>query len=281
MHSLKFILERMKSIKSIRRVSEIIKLISASKLIEAQGCLESSSISEKHAASVLNSLMNQYLLDLPLCIGGSPASRQKLCLVITSDRGLCGSFNSKVIKLANSAINKLCQEGNTVQLLCLGQKGYDYFYKRYPNQIVHYEKTKEITYQRALSISQVIKTHIHDISECIVYFNNFKNTMCYTQEESLLLPIKKDNSHDSAAFKYDADKMQLLKTLAFKKLSLSLYHLLIKNAASEHSARMVAMDAAVKNADKIIKKLTLQYNRSRQAAITKDITEIISGAEAL
>ena len=282
MANLKDIRDRIKSVKSIQKVTKAMKMVAAAKMRRAQERMEEARPYAQRLQSVIGHLLpdvDRELLNL-LCI--RPVKRTAY-VVVTSDRGLAGSFNSHVLKKAQSEIDKIGKE--RVDLFCIGKKARDHF-KRRDYKIIesHLDFWNNLSFGDAIQIGKGIISHFTDgnVDEIYVVYSEFVNTANQYAESEKLLPLEfseDDLSHPERL--YEPDKSQLVKSLIPRHLNIQVWKYLLESYASEQAARMVAMENATENAEEMIKNLTMEFNKARQAAITKEILEIIGGAEAL
>jgi len=282
MANLKDIRDRIKSVKSIQKVTKAMKMVAAAKMRRAQERMEEARPYAQRLQSVIGHLLpdvDRELLNL-LCI--RPVKRTAY-VVVTSDRGLAGSFNSHVLKKAQSEIDKIGKE--RVDLFCIGKKARDHF-KRRDYKIIesHLDFWNNLSFGDAIQIGKGIISHFTDgnVDEIYVVYSEFVNTANQYAESEKLLPLEfseDDLSHPERL--YEPDKSQLVKSLIPRHLNIQVWKYLLESYASEQAARMVAMENATENAEEMIKDLTMEFNKARQAAITKEILEIVGGAEAL
>jgi F-type H+-transporting ATPase subunit gamma len=215
-----------------------------------------------------------------------------LLVVATSSRGLCGGFNSSISRAANAKINQLLAQGKEVKILCLGRKGYDSLKRNHKNRIIDVVEGLQrgaVEYNAAAEVANRIIDMFEkgEFDVATFYFNKFKSAISQIVTAQQLIPLElpanenKAADKSSAVFEFEPSEEQILESLLPKNMAVQLYSGLLENQASEQGARMTAMDNATRNAGEMIGKLTLVYNRTRQAAITKELIEIISGAEAI
>ena len=214
-----------------------------------------------------------------------------MCVVLTADRGLCGGFNSNICKLAKSNFKKILGEGKNLKIITVGSKGLDKIKRDYGKYIVKkfsFKEKKQISFSEADLIGKEI-INLFDNEEfdiCQLFYNNFKNVITQIPQAQQIIPaIKKDSSakqeKNSTYYEFEPEEDEILEDLLPKNISTQLFKAFLENAASEQGSRMTAMDNATRNAGDLVDKLTINYNRSRQASITKELIEIISGAESL
>ncbi len=291
MPSLKELRVRINSVKSTRKITAAMKMVAAAKLRRAQEQAENGRPYAERMGAMLQNLsatVDPQSLSSPL-LKGTGNDNIHLLVVITSDRGLCGAFNSSVVREARRAVLRLEAAGRTVKILCVGRKGRDGLKKDCGKHIV---KTigdlgkPRLSYADAQKISDTITEMFaagaFDI--CSVIYNEFRSVISQVVTTEQLIPVAlpaNDNAAVTTPYIYEPDEAALIEELLPKNLLVKLYTALLESAASEQGARMTAMDNATRNAGDMIKGLTLNYNRTRQAYITKELIEIISGAEAL
>ena len=292
MASLKDLKNRIKSVKSTQKITKAMKMVAAAKLRRAQEAAEASRPYSTKMAQILSNLVKGVELDSanPNLLSGTGRDEKQLIIVATSSRGLCGGFNSTITRAANVKINKLVAAGKTVKVICIGRKGYDLLKKNHKNRIIEViegQQKKGIDYAEveAIANSVIARFQAGEFDVCSLFFNKFQSAISQIVTNKQLIPLelpKNDNSKaDDAKFEFEPDEEQILESLLPKNLAVQLYAALLENLASEQGARMTAMDNATRNAGDMIGRLTLVYNRTRQAAITKELIEIISGAEAI
>ena len=292
MPSLDDLKKRISSVKSTQKITKAMKMVAAAKLRRAQENAEkgrpfsdkmnniilnlSSSVTDKESAS-------KFLV-------GTGKDNVHLCVVITADRGLCGGFNTNICRLAKNYFEKILKEGKTLKIFTVGSKGHDQLKRAYNSYIVEkidFKGYKQITYKEAEDVGKKIielfKNSKFDV--CKIFYNQFKNVMTQIPQNQQIIPIennndKKEKNLDSF-YEFEPEENEILENLLPRNISTQIFKALLENAASEQGSRMTAMDSATRNAGDLVDKLTITYNRSRQAAITKELIEIISGAESL
>lgn len=292
MSNLKSLKLRIKSVKATQKITKAMKMVAASKLRKVREQAEAADVYSSRMRKVVASLANSGTdADIPL-LAGSGKEETYLIIVATSDRGLCGSFNSSIVKAAKKKIANLLAEGKKVKILCVGKKGYDLLKVVYQKNIVKKLEEvgkKSLSYTDADNISKFVLEYFgkEEFDVCIVFYNKFQSAISQivTEQQIIPLQIDKDNSEGNenlrTLYEYEPNENKILANLLPKNVTVQIFNALLENAASEQGARMTAMDNSTRNAGEMIKKLTLVYNRTRQAAITKELIEIISGAEAL
>lgn len=294
MPSLKDIRNRIGSVKSTQKITSAMKMVAASKLRRAQEQAEAGRPYADRMARMLSSLAAN-LNDAaggPRLMVGTGDDRVHLIVVITSDRGLCGGFNGAIVREAKRTIQRLTAEGKTVKLICVGRKGRDLLRRDYAKLIVQsYEELakKKLAFADADKVASKV-LEMFDAGEFDVahlLFNKFKSAIAQIPTLQQIVPFAPPKVAGEAAagpkaqYEFEPGEEQILTALLPRNLAIQVYSALLESAASEQGARMTAMDNATRNAGDMIKKLTLVYNRTRQATITKELIEIISGAEAV
>jgi len=222
-------------------------------------------------------------------LAGTGQDKIHLCVVLTSDRGLCGGFNSNIIKKAKTYFEKVVGEGKTLKIITVGSKGYDQLKRLYSDKIVEkisFKESKNANYFDAEKVGKIIIESFlkKEFDVCTIFYNKFKNVITQIPQEQQIIPLKSSESEGSASednYEFEPEEDEILSNLLPKNISTQIFKAMLENSASEQGSRMSAMDNATRNAGDMVEKLTIQYNRSRQAAITKELIEIISGAESL
>lgn len=301
MPSLKSLKLRIKSIKSTQKITKAMKMVAASKLKRAREAAEAAAPYANRLAKIMSSLASgqQATSDTRSLLSGTGKDKVHLVIVAASDRGLCGGFNSSIIKAAKLKIAKLESEGKTVKIVCVGKKSADLLKQQYNNRIISRIEgigRKSISFADASSIAQEVFERFdnEEFDVCHIIYNQFKSAILCIVTDQQLIPLQladaqnKEYVEDDSYFKkiespydFEPSEEEILETLLPKNITVQIFRALLDNNASEQGARMNAMDNATRNSGEIIKKLTLVYNRSRQAQITRELIEIISGAEAV
>ena len=292
MPSLDDLKKRIKSVKSTQKITKAMKMVAAAKLRKAQENAEKGRpYSEKLQNIILN--LTKSINDMenaPKLLSGTGKDQVYLCLVLTADRGLCGGFNSNICKLAKMEFKKIISKGKVLKIITAGSKGYDQIKKEYEKYIIkkfNFKDKKQISFKDAELIGNEIITLFNDneFDKCILFYNNFKNVITQIPKSQQIIPTKNENlsfdKKDQITYEFEPDEDEILEDLLPKNISTQIFKALLENAASEQGSRMTAMDNATRNAGELVDKLTINYNRSRQASITKELIEIISGAESL
>jgi F-type H+-transporting ATPase subunit gamma len=293
MPSLKQFRNRIATVKSTRKITKAMQLVAASKLRRAQEAAVAARPYAERMEQVLANLGSS-LKDnpgAPRLLKGTGKEDTHLLVVATADRGLCGAFNTNIVKLARQRIQALQRDGKKFKILCLGKKGRDQLKRHFGPMIVdtvEFTGIKRIAYANAQSIGKrVLDMFEHgEFDVATIFYSKFRSVISQIPTEQRLIPAnipagaaKADTN--GAVYEYEPDEDDVLADLLPRNVSVQVFRALLENAASEQGARMSAMDSATRNAGDVIDRLTLQYNRSRQAMITKELIEIISGAEAL
>jgi F-type H+-transporting ATPase subunit gamma len=289
MPSLKDLRNRIASVKATQKITKAMQMVAAAKLRRAQAAAEAARPYAERMETVLASLAAGVSSDgAPRLIGGTGSDKVHLLVVCTAERGLCGAFNSSIARLARDKANALKAEGKTVKILCVGKKGYDILKRQFEKdilEVIDLRAFKQIGYENAESIAQNILARFAagEFDVATLFFSKFKSVISQIPTEQRIIPaeIPAGTETTDAIYDYEPDESEILETLLPRNLTVQVLKAILENAASEQGARMSAMDSATRNAGEMIKKQTQLYNRSRQAMITKELIEIISGAEAL
>lgn len=291
MPSLKDLKNRIKSVKSTQKITKAMKMVAAAKLRRAREQAEAARPYAEAMERVLVSLSGSVAsgADVPQLLLGTGKSDVQLIVVATSDRGLCGGFNSSIVRFVRRKVRELQGQGITVKLLCVGRKGYEQLNHEFGPLIIKKSELnkKKLSFHDAETISgNLIKLfEAGEFDICHIVYNHFKSAISQVVTFQQVIPLSLPESEASQTvrpiYEYEPDVNEILGELLPRNLSVQVYRSLLENAASEQGARMTAMDNATRNAGEMIKKLSLKYNRTRQAAITKELIEIISGAEAV
>ncbi len=292
MPSLDDLKKRIKSVKSTQKITKAMKMVAAAKLKKAQENAEKGRpYSEKLQNIILN--LTKSISDgtnAPKLLTGNGKDKIYLCVVITADRGLCGGFNSNICKLAKSHFRNILKEGKKLKIITVGTKGHDQIKTEFGDYIIDkksFKEKKQISFNEANDIGKkVIELYEQEqFDKCFIFYNNFKNVITQIPQAEQIIPtyIKKDDEakKELISYEFEPDEDEILEDLLPKNVSVQIFKAFLENAASEQGSRMTAMDNATRNAGDLVDKLTINYNRSRQASITKELIEIISGAESL
>ena len=294
MPSLDDLKKRIGSVKSTQKITKAMKMVAAAKLRRAQESAESSRPYSETMEDLISSISSGYSptsSERNLLTGDNKDSIHMLIL-FTSERGLCGGFNSIVTKSLRDKIVSLEESGKQVKIICVGKKGYDIIKRQYEDKIVEVvdmRSVKSASYQDAKNIAdKIIKMYFdEEFDKCSIFYNKFKSVISQIPTEQQIVPIdipendSDTTKNDNTFFEFEPSESEILDELLPLNFTIQIFKALLESAASEQGARMSAMDNASRNASDMIDNLTLFYNRSRQAVITKELIEIISGAEAV
>ena len=292
MPSLDDLKKRIKSVKSTQKITKAMKMVAAAKLRKAQ---ESAERGRPYSQKMQNIILNltKSINDpqnAPKLLVGTGQDKTYLCVVLSADRGLCGGFNSNICKLAKMNFKKILSEGKELKIITVGIKGLDQIRREYGKYVIKkfsFKDKKKITFNEAEIIgNEIIKLfNENQFDKCILFYNNFKNVITQIPQAQQIIPAEqktvKETAGDSLAYEFEPEEDEILEDLLPKNISTQVFKAFLENAASEQGSRMTAMDNATRNAGDLVDKLTITYNRSRQASITKELIEIISGAESL
>ena len=292
MPSLDDLKKRISSVKSTQKITKAMKMVASAKLRKAQENAEKGRpFSEKMNNIILN--LNNSISDKENSskfLVGTGKNNVHLCVVITADRGLCGGFNTNICKKAKSYFENILKEGKTLKIYTVGSKGYDQLKRAYGKYIIektNFKGIKKISYKDAEDIGKKIIELFNDsqFDVCKIFYNKFKNVITQIPQEQQIIPIEenvqKTEKKTENSYEFEPEENEILNNLLPKNISTQIFKAILENAASEQGSRMTAMDNATRNAGDLVDKLTITYNRSRQAAITKELIEIISGVESL
>ncbi|HEY2032050.1 MAG TPA: F0F1 ATP synthase subunit gamma [Rhizomicrobium sp.] len=291
MPSLKSFRNRIASVKAIRKITKAQQMVAAAKLRRAQEAAEAARpYAQKMSAAIGNlaSGMKDNPGASPLLVG-TGSDRRHLLIVATADRGLCGAFNTNIVRLARQHIEKLLRDGKDVKIVTVGRKGRDQLRRQYSDRIVEsfdFMGIKQIAFSNALNIGRDILARFDrgEFDVATIFYSNFKSVISQVPTAKQLIPATIEAGvapTTNTVYDYEPDEGEILADLLPRNVSVQVFRALLENAAGEMGAKMSAMDNATRNAGDVIDKLTLVYNRTRQAMITKELIEIISGAEAL
>jgi len=291
MASLDDLKKRIASVKSTQKITKAMKMVAAAKLRRAQESAEKGRpYSEKMNNIILN--LSNGISDkenAPKLLSGSGNDKVHLCVVMTSDRGLCGGFNSNIIKKAKNYFAKLSKEGKDLKIVTVGSKGNDQLKRVYGDKIIaniSFKESKNANYFDAEKVGKMVIESFEkeEFDVCTIFYNLFKNVVTQIPQEQQIIPLKTSEVEGNSSednYEFEPDEDEILSNLLPKNISTQIFKAMLENSASEQGSRMSAMDNATRNAGEMVDKLTIEYNRSRQAAITKELIEIISGAESL
>ncbi len=299
MSSLKELRNRIASVRSTQKITKAMQMVAASKLRRAQTQAEAGRPYADRMAGLMSSLVSNLAApdDAPKLLVGTGSDAVHLIVVATSERGLCGGFNTNIVRAARLQIAELSEAGKTVKILCVGRKGRDMLKREHGDLIVDtvdLSHVRQLGFEDAAPIGRrlVEMFEAEEFDACTLYYSRFVSVMSQVVTPLPLVPwgvtgaedaeeAKEETGRAGALTEFEPDEDEILAELLPSNLTIQVYHSLLENAASEQGARMTAMDSATRNAGDMIDRLTLNYNRTRQAQITKELIEIISGAEAL
>ncbi|MBX9844596.1 MAG: F0F1 ATP synthase subunit gamma [Xanthobacteraceae bacterium] len=290
MASLKDMRVRIAATKATQKITKAMQMVAASKLRRAQAAAEAARPYAERMEKVLGNIAASVtdLASAPKLLAGTGSSQTHLLVVCTAERGLCGAFNSSIVRIAREKINALTADGKTVKILCVGRKGADQLRRQYADKIVEVIelRVKTLGFEHANQVAKKI-IELYEKGEfdvATLFFSRFRSVVAQIPTALQIIPpvfeAKSDNGQ-AAVYEYEPDEIDILTELLPRNIAVQAFRALLENAASEQGARMSAMDNATRNAGEMIRKQTITYNRTRQAMITKELIEIISGAEAL
>ena len=293
MPNLKELKTRIASVKSTKKITSAMKMVAASKLRRAQELAESSRVYADSLAFILSSLAGKTTnnSDLPEILTGRENPKTTLLVVNSSDRGLCGGFNSNLFRHAKNWIAQQQAQGKSVKIMTVGKKAASFYRRSELDVIAGFDDLT--SNDRQLQVAEEVKNKIvelfenKEVDEVFILFNKFLSAISQEPSYQSLIPMAAEESTEeetqtsNAVFEFEPDKNELLEYLVPRNFLTQIYRSILESAASEHAARMTSMDNATRNAGDMIDRLTLTYNRTRQAFITKELIEIISGAEAV
>ncbi len=293
MPNLKDLKTRIASVKSTRKITKAMQMVAAAKLRRAQDAAEAA----RPYTERFNAVMGRLAASVgksdnaPRLLRGTGEDQTHLLIVMTAERGLCGGFNANIAKLAKQEANRLIAEGKTVKIMTVGKKGRDAMRRDYGKYFVHhvdFSDVKRIGYDDAQRVATEVLNRFDagEFDVAKIYFSKFENVVTQIPTEQQVIPADFDAPEDEGTgaetlYDYEPDETAILTDLLPRGVATAIFAALLENGASEQGARMSAMDNATRNAGEMIDKLTIEYNRSRQAVITNELIEIISGAEAL
>ena len=288
MPSLKDLKNKIASVKNTRKITKAMQMVSAAKLRRAQDAAEAARPYAERMNAVVGSLAASVgaSASAPRLLAGTGSDKVHLLVVMTSERGLCGGFNSTIVRLARARAQELLAQGKTVKILTVGKKGREQLRRDYADKMIgHVDmgEVKRVGYSNAQTIARDILTRFA-AGECDVvtlFYNRFQSVIAQIPTALQVIPAKYEGAVATAVYDYEPSEEAILADLLPRGIATQVFTALLENGASEQGARMSAMDNATRNAGEMITKYTTIYNRSRQAAITKELIEIISGAEAL
>ena len=288
MPSLKDLKNRIGSVKNTRKITKAMQMVAAAKLRRAQDAAEAA----RPYAERMNAVMAGLAASVgnaegaPRLLAGTGKDQVNLLVVMTSERGLCGGFNSTIVRLARQRANELLAAGKTVKILTVGKKGREQLRRDFgANMIDHVDmsEVKRVGYANAQTVARNVLARFEagEFDVATIFYNRFQSVISQIPTALQVIPAKYEGASAGGLYDYEPSEEAILADLLPRGVATQVFTALLENGASEQGARMSAMDNATRNAGDMINKLTIQYNRSRQAAITKELIEIISGAEAL
>jgi F-type H+-transporting ATPase subunit gamma len=294
MPSLKSFRVRIASVKSTQKITAAMKMVAAAKFRRAQEQALAARPYADRMARMLGSLASAVSAEGPRLLSGTGSDKVHLVVVATSDRGLCGAFNSSIVRGARRFIAQLLADGKQVKVLCVGRKGRDQLRRDYGKLIIETMEDvgrKRLSFADAQRVTERILTRFEagEFDVCTLFYNRFKSAMTQIVTRQQLIPFQAEAgtgpipsaTEGGAVYEFEPDEEEILADLLPRNLTVQIFRALLENNAGFQGAQMTAMDNATRNAGDMIKRLTLQYNRTRQASITKELIEIISGAEAV
>jgi F-type H+-transporting ATPase subunit gamma len=291
MPSLKDMRVRIAATKATQKITKAMQMVAASKLRRAQAAAEAARPYAERMGKVLGNIAAAVgdLGAAPRLLAGTGSDRVHLLLVCTAERGLCGPFNSAIVRLARERANALMAEGKEVKFFCVGRKGYEQLRRLYQKQIIEHVELRAVrtlAFENAEGIGDKIVRLYEEgaFDVCTLFFSRFRSVIAQIPTaQQIIPPVFADNAgnNNGAVYEYEPDEDEILAELLPRNISVQVFRALLENAASFYGAQMTAMDNATRNAGEMIRKQTLTYNRTRQAMITKELIEIISGAEAV
>jgi F-type H+-transporting ATPase subunit gamma len=295
MASLKDMRVRIAATKATQKITKAMQMVAASKLRRAQAAAEAARPYAERMDKVLGNIAASVagLDSAPALLRGTGADKTHLLIVCTAERGLCGAFNSAIVRLAREHVNRLVGEGKTVKILCVGRKGFEQLRRNYEKQIIEVVElrgVRNVGFAQAEMVGEKVLKLFEEggFDIATLFFSRFKSVIAQIPTARQVIPPVFDASAadkaangPAASYEYEPEEVDILDELLPRNIAVQIFRALLENAASEQGARMSAMDNATRNAGEMIRKQTLVYNRTRQAMITKELIEIISGAEAL
>ena len=282
------------SVKSTQKITKAMKMVAAAKLRKAQDRAEKGRPYSDKMNSIITNLTNKSIDSAPKLLVGNKKSQKHLCIVMTADRGLCGGFNTNICRRARLFFNEVLESGKELKIITIGSKGHDQIKRVFGKYVIDKISFKDLK-QISINESDEVTTKVIDMFNrdefdvCTIFYNKFKSIMSQEPQAQQVIPIlsttkenlQEEESEKQSQYEYEPDQEEILENLLPKNISTQIFKAFLENAASEQGSRMTAMDNATRNAGDLINKLTINYNRSRQASITKELIEIISGAESL
>jgi len=293
MASLKFLRNRITSVKSTQKITKAMKMVAAAKLRKAQQNAENARPYSEKLNSIILNLKNSVndVDSAPKLLVGNQKEETHLCVVLSSDRGLCGGFNTNICRKAKIFFEKVIEQNKKLKIIVVGSKANDQLRRKYSQYIIDKISLKDekvISFAKAQEITDKILNLFtrNEFDTCTLFFNKFKSVILQIPQAQQLIPVSINEKLDqenknNSQYEYEPEENEILENLLPKNIATQIYTAFLENQASEQGSRMTAMDNATRNAGELIGKLTINYNRTRQAVITKELIEIISGAESL
>lgn len=293
MASLKFLRNRITSVKSTQKITKAMKMVAAAKLRKAQQNAENARPYSEKLNSIILNLKNSVndIDSAPKLLVGNQKEETHLCVVLSSDRGLCGGFNTNICRKAKIFFEKVIEQNKKLKIIVVGSKANDQLRRKYSQYIIDKISLKDekvISFAKAQEITDKILNLFtrNEFDTCTLFFNKFKSVILQIPQAQQLIPVSINEKLDqenknNIQYEYEPEENEILENLLPKNIATQIYTAFLENQASEQGSRMTAMDNATRNAGELIGKLTINYNRTRQAVITKELIEIISGAESL
>jgi F-type H+-transporting ATPase subunit gamma len=292
MASLKDMRVRIAATKATQKITKAMQMVAASKLRRAQAAAEAARPYAERMGKVLGSIAGAVgdLGSAPRLLAGTGSDRVHLLVVCTSERGLCGPFNSAIVRLARERINALLAEGKEVKIFCVGRKGYEQLRRTFEKNIIEHvdlRSVRQLGFVNAEDIAKKVLARFDagEFDVCTLFYSRFKSVISQIPTAQQIIPLVVEapaaNAGPATSYEYEPEEDEILTRLLPRNLAVQIFRALLENNASFYGAQMSAMDNATRNAGDMIRKQTLIYNRTRQAMITKELIEIISGAEAM
>lgn len=294
MASLKFLRNRISSVKSTQKITKAMKMVAAAKLRKAQQNAENARPYSEKLNSIISNLKNSVtdMDSAPKLLVGNQKNETHLCVVLSSDRGLCGGFNTNICRKAKVFFEKILNEKKNLKIIVVGSKANDQLKRKYNQYIIDRISLKDekvVSFGKAQEITDKILNLFtrNEFDICTLFYNQFKSVISQIPQAQQLIPVfieqklNQQSLANNSEYEYEPDENDILENLLPKNIATQIYTAFLENQASEQGSRMTAMDNATRNAGDLIAKLTINYNRTRQAVITKELIEIISGAESL
>ena len=289
MPSLKDLRNRITSVKSTQKITKAMKMVAAAKLRKAQESAEKGRAYSEKMNLIINNLKNSItdINSAPKLLAGTGKDEVHLCIVMTADRGLCGGFNTNICKKAREYFKQILKNNKKLKIITVGSKGADQLrrgFKDYIIERISYKNLKSISVNEASEITSKVITMFNkeEFDVCTIFYNKFKSVISQEPQAQQIIPVEsqevtqKENVED-VQYEFEPEENEILEHLLPQNITTQIFKAFLENAASEQGSRMSAMDNATRNAGDLIDKLTINYNRSRQAVITKELIEIISG----